>query len=177
MENFQGVPPAAPPPNVEAFPETPEGALVAQTVRERLETHRDNPACAGCHDVMDPLGLALENFNAIGEWRLRDTDAGNILIDSTGQLADGTPLNGVNDLRRALVSRPQQFVQTFTEKLMTYALGRTVEFHDMPTIRSIVDAAAEDNYKFSSIVMGIVNSEQFQMTTVPAEENVQVGSR
>src|SRR5690606_28937892 len=136
-----GVPPANPPPNVEAFPETPEGAMVAETVRERLERHRDNPACAGCHDVMDPLGLAPENFNAIGEFRLRDSDAGNIPIDASGRLADGTPLNGVNDLRAALVKRPDQFVQVFTEKMMTYALGRSVEAHDMPAVRNIVRQA------------------------------------
>jgi len=175
MENFQGVPPAAPPPNVEAFPETPEGATVSLTVRERLEVHRDNPACAGCHDVMDPLGLALENYNAIGQWRMRDSDAGNIPIDASGQLADGTPLNGVNDLREALVARPEQFVQTFTEKLMTYSLGRSVEYHDMPAVRAIVRNAARDGYSFTSIVMGIINSDQFRKITVP-EENIQVGS-
>jgi len=174
MENFQGVPPASPPPNVEAFPETPEGATVSQTVRERLEVHRDNPACAGCHDVMDPLGLALENYNAIGQWRERDSDAGNIPIDASGQLADGTPLNGVNDLREALVTRPEQFVQTFTEKLMTYSLGRSVEYHDMPAVREIVRNAARDDYSFTSIVMGIINSDQFRKITVP-EENMQVG--
>src|SRR5690606_18108106 len=110
MENFLGVPPAAPPPNVEAFPETPEGAVVALTVRERLESHRDNPACAGCHDVMDPLGLALENFDAIGQWRDRDSDAGNVLIDSSGRLANGQPLQGVTDLREAPGDRPAQCV-------------------------------------------------------------------
>jgi len=179
MENFQGVPPATPPPNVEAFPETPEGASVALTVRERLEVHRDNPACAGCHDVMDPLGLALENYTAIGQWRERDSDAGNIPIDASGQLADGTPLNGVNDLREALVERPDQFVQTFTEKLMTYSLGRAVEYHDMPAVRSIVRSAANNNYSFSSIVMGVINSDQFRKITVPNEnmdENRIVGS-
>jgi hypothetical protein len=175
MENFMGVPPAAPPPNVEAFPETPEGATVTLTVRERLETHRDNPACAGCHDIMDPLGLALENFNAIGEWRVRDSDAGNIDIDATGRLADGTAITGVNDLRKALVARPDQFVQTLTEKLLMYSLGRTVEFHDMPTVRNIVDQAAAENYSFAAIVMGIINSEQFQKITVPAD-SVQVGA-
>ena len=175
MENFQGVPPATPPPNVEAFPETPEGAAVALTVRERLEVHRDNPACSGCHDVMDPLGLALENYNAIGQWRDRDSDAGNIPIDASGQLADGTPLSGVNDLRNALVARPDQFVQTFTEKLMTYSLGRSVEYHDMPAVRSIVKEAAEKNYSFSAIVMGIINSDQFRKITVPGE-NLEVGS-
>ena len=169
MENFQGVPPATPPPNVEAFPETPEGAAVALTVRERLEVHRDNPACAGCHDVMDPLGLALENYNAIGQWRDRDSDAGNIPIDASGQLADGTPLDGVNDLRRALTSRPGQFVQTFTEKLMTYSLGRSVEYHDMPAVREIVRNAAAKDYSFSSLVMGIINSDQFRKISVPEE--------
>ncbi|HYD82823.1 MAG TPA: DUF1588 domain-containing protein, partial [Opitutus sp.] len=169
MENFMGVPPANPPPNVEAFPETPEGATVAETVRERLERHRDIPACAGCHDVMDPLGLALENFNAIGEFRLRDSDAGNVPIDASGKLADGTPLNGVNDLRAALVKRPDQFVQVFTEKLMTYALGRGVEAHDMPAVRNIVRNAADDNYSFAAIVKGVIDSEQFQKMTVPAD--------
>lgn len=175
MENFQGVPPATPPPNVEAFPETPEGAAVALTVRERLEVHRDNPACSGCHDVMDPLGLALENYNAIGQWRDRDSDAGNTPIDASGQLADGTPLAGVNDLRRSLVARPDQFVQTFTEKLMTYSLGRSVEYHDMPAIRHIVRGAAPENYSFKSIVMGIINSEQFRKITVPPD-TTEIGS-
>jgi mono/diheme cytochrome c family protein len=175
MENFQGVPPATPPPNVEAFPETPEGATVSLTVRERLEKHRDNPACAGCHDVMDPLGLSLENFNAIGEWRVRDSDAGNALIDASGRLASGQPLNGVNDLREALVARPDQFAQTLTEKLLMYSLGRGVEYHDMPAVRQIVRDAQDSNYSFGAIVMGIVNSEQFQKMTVSAD-GVQVGS-
>lgn len=176
MENFLGVPPANPPPNVEAFPETKEGVTVAQTVRSRLEKHRDNPACAGCHDIMDPLGLALENFNAIGEWRVRDSDAGNQLIDSSGQLADGTPLNGINDLRAALVQRPDQFAIVFTEKLMMYSIGRGVEAHDMPAVRKIVREAAKDDFRISAIVKGIIASDQFQLMTVPTE-GVQVGSR
>ena len=176
MENFMGVPPANPPPNVEAFPETPEGVMVAQTVRERLEKHRDNPACAGCHDVMDPLGLALENFNAIGEFRVRDSDAGNIPIDASGQLADGTPINGVNQLREELVKRPDQFAQVFTEKMLTYALGRSVEAHDMPTVRRIVRLAADDDYSFAAIVKGIIDSDQFQKVTIPADA-AQIGSR
>jgi mono/diheme cytochrome c family protein len=176
MENFMGVPPANPPPNVEAFPETPEGVMVAETVRDRLERHRDNPACAGCHDVMDPIGLSLENFNAIGEFRLRDSDAGNIPIDATGKLADGTPINGVNDLRAALVKRPEQFVQVLTEKMMTYALGRSVEAHDMPAVRKIVREAADDNYSFAAIVKGVIDSEQFQKMTIPAD-GAQIGSR
>lgn len=176
MENFLGVPPANPPPNVEAFPETPEGVTVAETVRSRLERHRDNPACAGCHDIMDPLGLALENFNAIGEWRVRDSDAGNLLIDSSGQLADGTPLNGINDLREALVQRPDQFAIVFTEKLMMYSIGRGVEAHDMPAVRKIVRDAAKDDFRISAIIKGIIASDQFQLMTVPTE-GVQVGSR
>jgi len=175
MENFLGVPPANPPPNVEAFPETPEGAAVALTVRERLEQHRDNPACAGCHDVMDPLGLALENFNAIGEFRLRDSDAGNALIDASGQLADGTPLAGVNDLREALVARPDQFAQVVTEKMMMYAMGRHVHAHDMPAVRQIVRDAAKDDYRISAIVKGIIASDQFQKMSVPTD-SLQVGS-
>lgn len=175
MENFMGVPPANPPPNVEAFPETPEGVTVAETVRERLERHRDNPACAGCHDVMDPLGLALENFNAIGEFRLRDSDAGNVPIDASGQLADGTPLEGVNDLRQALVQRPDQFAHVFTEKLMMYAMGRGVEAHDMPAVRAIVHDAEKHNYSMSAIIKGIIASDQFQKMSVPTE-NLEVGS-
>lgn len=124
---------------------------------------------------MDPLGLALENYNAIGQWRDRDSDAGNVPIDASGRLADGTSLRGVNDLRNALVTRPDQFVQTFTEKLMTYSLGRSVEYHDMPVVRSIVKEAARKNYSFSAIVMGIINSDPFRKVTVPGENRV-VGS-
>lgn len=175
MENFMGVPPANPPPNVEAFPETPEGATVAQTVRSRLERHRDNPACAGCHDIMDPLGLALENFNAIGEFRLRDSDAGNVLIDASGQLADGTPLQGVNDLRVALVQRPDQFAHVFTEKLLMYAMGRGVDAHDMPAVRKIVHEAEKDGFRISAIIKGVIASDQFQKMSVPTE-NLDVGS-
>jgi hypothetical protein len=111
---------------------------------------------------MDPLGFALENFDAVGEWRDVDRYAGTP-IDASGQLVDGTPVNGPADLRRALVADPGQFVQTLTEKLMTYALGRTMEYYDMPTVRQIVRDAAEDDYRFSSIVMGIVRSPAFQM--------------
>ncbi|MES2603498.1 MAG: DUF1592 domain-containing protein, partial [Pseudomonadota bacterium] len=175
MENFLGVPPANPPRNVPAFPETEEGATMSQTVRARLERHRDNPACAGCHDVMDPLGLALENFNAIGEWRIRDSDAGNEPINATGKLADGTPLGGINDLRAALVARPDQFALVFTEKLLMYAIGRGVEAHDMPAVREIVRDAAENDYRLSAIIKGVIASDQFQKITVPSEE-LQVGS-
>jgi hypothetical protein len=176
MENFMGVPPASPPPNVEAFPETPEGAVVSLTVRERLEKHRNNPACAGCHDVMDPLGLSLENFNAIGQWRDRDSDAGNITIDASGRLASGKPINGVNDLRTALVARPDQFAQVLVEKLLMYAIGRGIEAHDMPAVRGIVHQAVANDYRFSAIIAGIIASDQFQLMSVPQDGTV-VGAR
>ncbi len=176
MENLIGVEPASPPPNVEAFPETPEGSALALTVRERLESHRADPTCASCHDVMDPLGLALENFDGIGAWRERDSDAGTEIINASGQLANGQPINGVNDLREALLQKPDQFVQVFTKKLMTYALGRTVEYQDMPTVRSVVRSAANDNYKFSSIVKGLINSEQFMMSVAPEVELTTAGN-
>jgi hypothetical protein len=166
LEKFLGTPPAAPPPNVEAFPETQEGG-VALSVRARLEEHRKNPSCNSCHGVIDPLGLALENFNAIGQWQWKDRDAGTP-IDASGQLVDGTPLHGPDDLRAALIARPDQFVQTFTENLMTFALGRSVKYYDMPTVRSIVKNASRQDYRFSSIVLGIVNSNAFQMSQVPA---------
>jgi hypothetical protein len=156
-----GTPPSPPPPDVEAFPENKDGEK-ARTVREIMEQHRAKPACNACHGVMDPLGFSLENFDAIGEWRSRDRYAGSA-IDASGTLVDGTPVSGPVDLRKAVMKRPEQFVQTFTEKLMTYALGRTVEYYDMPVVRQIVRDAAKDNYRFSSIVSGIVKSAPFQM--------------
>ena len=161
LESLLGTPPAAPPPDVEAFPENKDGEK-ARTIRAIMEDHRAKPSCNACHGVMDPLGFALENFDAIGEWRSQDRWAG-IPIDASGKLIDGTPISGPVDLRRALLKRPEQFVQTMTEKLMTYALGRSVEYYDMPAVRQIVRDAARDNYRFSSIVMGIVKSAPFQM--------------
>ena len=161
LENLMGTPPSPPPPDVEAFPENKDGEK-ARTVREIMEQHRAKPACNACHGVMDPLGFSLENFDAIGEWRSRDRYAGSA-IDASGTLVDGTPVSGPVDLRKALMKRPEQFVQTFTEKLMTYALGRTVEYYDMPVVRQIVRDAAKDNYRFSSIVSGIVKGAPFQM--------------
>jgi hypothetical protein len=175
MENFMGVPPADPPRDVPGFPETKEGQMVAETVRERLERHRDNPACAGCHDIMDPLGLALENFNSIGKFRLRDSDAGNVLIDASGKLADGRPLDGVNDLRKALIERKDQFPIVITEKLMTYALGRSVEAQDMPAVRAIVRQAETENYTFVALIRGVINSDQFRLMTM-TDEKLQIGS-
>jgi hypothetical protein len=161
LENIMGTPPSPPPPDVEGFKENKEGEK-AKTVREIMEKHRANPVCNNCHGVMDPLGFSLENFDAIGAWRAKDVFAGTG-IDASGKLVDGTAVNGPKDLRNALLKHPEQFVQTLTEKMMMYALGRSVEYYDMPGIRKIVRDSAKDNYKFSSIVLGIVNSPAFQM--------------
>jgi len=167
LENITGTPPSPPPPDVEGFKENKEGEK-ARSVREIMEQHRSKPSCNACHGVMDPLGFSLENYDAIGEWRAKDRYAGSA-IDASGKLVDGTPVNSPTDLRRALMKRPEQFVQTMTEKLMTYALGRSVEYYDMPAIRAIVRDAGRDNYRFSSIVLGIVRSAPFQMRTAPLE--------
>jgi hypothetical protein len=168
LDSLLGTPPVAPPPNVEALPETEEGAK-ALTVRQRLEVHRENPNCNGCHGVMDGLGFALDNFDAIGQWREMDRDAGEP-IDSSGVLADGTLVSGPVELRAALLKRPDQFVLAMTEKLMIYALGRGVEYYDMPAVRKIVRDAARSDYKFSSLLMGVVTSDPFQMRKIPLPE-------
>jgi hypothetical protein len=164
LENILGTPPAAPPPDVEGFRENKEGEK-ALTIREIMEQHRANPSCNSCHGAMDPLGFALENFDAIGSWRDKDRYARTV-IDASGRLVDGTPVDNPADLRKALLRRPGQFVQTLTEKLMTYALGRSVEHYDMPAVRKIVRDSAKDDYRFSSIVLGIVRSAPFQMVKV-----------
>jgi hypothetical protein len=125
-----------------------------------MEEHRNNPACSGCHSIMDPIGFAMENFDAVGAWRLNEA---RVPIDASGQLLDGTRVNGVVDLKKALMRHPDRFVSTFTEKMMTYALGRGLAYYDMPTVRSIVRDSARSNYKFSSIVSEIVKSTPFQM--------------
>jgi mono/diheme cytochrome c family protein len=165
LKHLQGVPPATPPQNVPALDEKDVGTTKALTVREMIARHRSNPTCASCHAVMDPLGLALENFDATGRWRDRDRYAG-AEIDASGELPDGTPVTGPDDLRAALLRRPEQFVQTFTEGLLTYATGRTLEYYDMPTVRRIVRGAAERDYRFSALVEAVVGSEQFRMRRV-----------
>jgi hypothetical protein len=165
LENITGTPPSPPPPNVEAFKENKEGEK-ALTVRQIMEQHRANPSCNACHGVMDPLGFALENFDTIGAWRTKDKYARTI-IDTAGKLVDGTTVSGPADLRQALMKHPEVFVQTMTEKLLMYALGRNLEYYDMPAVRKIVRDSARDNYRFSSIVMGIVNSAPFQMRKIP----------
>jgi hypothetical protein len=167
LERINGTPPHSPPPNVEALKDAKAGEK-PKTLREQMALHRTKSSCFSCHGVMDPLGLALENFDAVGKWREKDRLAG-VPIDSSGELPDGSKINGPDDLRAALMKNPDQFVQTLTEKLMTYALGRTVEYYDMPTVRAITRATAADGYKFSDVVMGIVNSDAFQMRRVPKD--------
>jgi hypothetical protein len=160
-----GTPPPVPPPNVEALPENAAGA-VATTVRARLEQHRANPTCNACHSVMDPLGFALDNFDAVGKWRDRDRYTGEP-VDASGIMPNGSLVNGPQDLRDALMARPSLFAQSLTEKLMTYALGRPMEARDMPVVRSVVHAAAEDDYRFSTLVTSIIKTNLFQMKKVP----------
>jgi hypothetical protein len=130
-----------------------------------MEEHRANPTCNACHGVMDPLGFALENFDTIGSYRTMDRFT-RTKIDTGGKLVDGTVVNGPNDLRAALLKRREQFVQTLTEKLITYALGRGVDYYDMPSVRKIVRDAARDDYRFSAIVKGIVTTPEFQSSAV-----------
>ena len=159
LENIMGAPPPAPPPNVPPFPENEEGAR-PRAIREILEEHRRNPACASCHAVMDPLGFSLENFDATGEWRTKDKSGP---IDPSGVLADGTKVDGPLALRQALLKQPERFVSTMTEKLLTYALGRGLEHYDMPVVRAIVRNAEKQDYKFSALVFNIVKSAPFQL--------------
>ena len=175
LENITGTPPSPPPPNVEAFKENKEGEK-PKTIREIMETHRANPTCNACHGVMDPLGFSLENFDTIGTYRSMDRFT-RTKIDTSGKLVDGTAVNGPSDLRNALLQHPEQFVQTFTEKMMTYALGRGIEYFDMPSIRKIVKDAKGDNYKFSSIVTGIVTAPAFQTSVVEQPARTQVAAK
>ncbi len=167
LTNILGTPPPAPPPNVPALKENSEGGKI-MSVRQRLEEHRKSPACASCHKIMDPLGFALENFDAIGQWRSRSEDGAP--VDASGVLLDGSKVDGPVTLRAALMSRPNVFVTTLTEKLMTYALGRGVDYEDMPAIREIVARAAADHYRFSDLVTGIINSPPFRMKTKTAPD-------
>jgi hypothetical protein len=169
LDNLLGAPPPAPPANV---PPLDESAATGQirTMRERMEEHRSNPVCAACHKIMDPIGLSLENFDAVGAWRARDGGTLGTPIDASGQLLDGTEIDGVVTLRQALLKNPEIFVGTLTEKLMIYGLGRGLTHDDMPVVRGIVRSAARQDYRFSSIVLGIVTSPPFQMR-IKAGEN------
>ncbi len=167
LENILGVSPPAPPPDVPELDE-PERVATAVTMRARMAAHRANPACASCHRMMDPLGLALENFDQAGRWRVVEESfdsrsASFVPIDTSGVLPDGTTFEGAIGLRSVLVGRSDRFVATMTEKLLTYALGRGLEFYDMPAVRAIAREAARDDHRFSSLVLGVVNSMPFQM--------------
>ena len=164
LENMLGRGTPDPPPNIPALPEN-TGAARPKSLRERMVQHRNNPSCAVCHAAMDPVGFSLENFNAVGEWRT--TDAG-VAIDASGALPDGTKLNGPADLRQALLDRGDQFVAVVTSKLLTYALGRGIEYYDQPAIRKIMREAAPNDYRWSSLILGIVKSQPFQMRVAPA---------
>jgi Protein of unknown function (DUF1592)/Protein of unknown function (DUF1588)/Protein of unknown function (DUF1585)/Protein of unknown function (DUF1587)/Protein of unknown function (DUF1595) len=159
LERLLGTPPAQPPPNVGILKDEVRGKPA--TVRERFEIHSRNPSCFACHGVMDPLGFALENFDTVGQFRARDTDTGGT-VDSSGVLPDGTKISGPDDLRAALAARPAQFAQTVTEQLMTYALGRPVDYRDMPVVRQIVRNAAHENYRFAALVSQVVASDAFR---------------
>ena len=159
LENILGTPPPPPPPNVPELPER-EGSGDITSLRERLEAHRANPVCAACHERMDPIGFAFENFDAVGRWRETDNDAP---IDASGVLPGGTAFDGLPDLRDVLVTRRDEFVTTVTEKLLTYALGRGIEHYDLPAVRAIVRDAEPGDYRWSAIISGVVRSMPFQM--------------
>jgi len=166
LQNLLGAPPPSPPPGVEVNLEADPKAKKPNTLRERLELHRTQPVCASCHKIMDPIGFSLENFDLIGKWR--DTDSG-VAIDSSGTLVDGTPVRSVGDLRKALLGRSDAFVTVTTERLMTYALGRPVEYTDMPAVRDIVREAGKNDYRVSSMIAGVVKSSAFQMKMKKAQ--------
>jgi hypothetical protein len=172
MEVLLGSPPPPPPPNVPALEETKGTADSgrALTVRERMEQHRSNPQCTSCHRVIDPLGLALENFDATGKWRIRD---GGMAVDTSGQLFDGTAIAGPDGLREALLRHKDVVLLSFTRSLMTYALGRRVEASDMPTVRRIIKGAEAQQHRISAFVTGIVESDAFRMARLPASQRQQ----
>jgi hypothetical protein len=164
LSTFLNTPPPPPLPNVPSLEESAKGAATKpKTVREQLELHRNSPTCAGCHRVIDPVGFALENFDPVGQWRATDADGGK--LDTGGVLADGSKVDGPVALRNVLLSRPEAFATTLTERIMTYALGRGVEPSDMPVIRQIVKKSAQRDYALQSIINGIVESAPFQMRT------------
>lgn len=170
LSNFLNTPPSPPPPNVPQLEDAGKGAATApKTVREQLELHRKNASCASCHKILDPPGFALENFNSVGQWRDRGTDG--TPLDTAGVLADGRKVDGPIALRDAILSRPDAFVTSLTERMLIYALGRGIEPVDMPVVRRVVKKAAQNEYRVGSIVLGIVESAPFQMRTKlePAE--------
>jgi Protein of unknown function (DUF1592)/Protein of unknown function (DUF1588)/Protein of unknown function (DUF1585)/Protein of unknown function (DUF1587)/Protein of unknown function (DUF1595)/Planctomycete cytochrome C len=161
LENILGTPVPPPPPDVPALKGNQEGQR-PRTMREQMAEHRANPVCASCHKTMDSIGFAMENFDAVGAWRTREAGGP---IDATGELSDGTKVDGIVTLRNALLSRPELFAGTLTEKLLVYALGRGLDYRDMPTVRAILRDASRENYRFSALILGVVHSTPFQMRT------------
>jgi hypothetical protein len=170
LERLVGAPPPQPPPEVPTLAENRRGET-PRTLRERLEQHRENPTCFSCHGVMVPLGFALENFNAVGQYRVNDPDT-LTPVDASGLLPDGKAINGPEDLKAALVAEPERFVQAFTESLLTFALGRSLDYRDMPAVRRIVDAARDEGYRFEAIVRGIVSSPAFRQREAVPEQTM-----
>ena len=158
LENLLGGPPPEPPPNVPALETSSDGREL--TMREAMAMHRENPACSVCHAAMDPIGFSLENYDAVGKWRV---EFAGQPIDASGLLPDGSTFDGPDGLRNLLLERPDDFVGTVTEKLLTFALGRSLEYYDMPSVRAIVRAAAQDDYRWSSVILGVIESAPFQM--------------
>lgn len=165
LENILGSPPPPPPANVPPLPEKPAGTKPA-SMRDRMAAHRSNPVCAGCHATIDPAGFALENFDAVGRWRARDESSAP--IDASGTLPDGSKFGDLQQFRTALVAHPERFVSALTEKLMIYALGRGLEYYDMPAVRRITREAARQDYRFSALMVGIVTSTPFEMRRAAA---------
>jgi hypothetical protein len=161
MDVILGTPPPAPPPNVPALKENLESERPTASVRERMEQHRQNEPCASCHKMMDPIGFSLDAFDVVGLWRIHD---GDFPVDASGQMFDGSKLDGPASLRQALLSHREAFIRTFTGNLLAYALGRVLESYDMPAVRAIDGQAARNNNRFSSFILGIVQSVPFQMS-------------
>jgi hypothetical protein len=175
LENIVGAPIPTPPPNVPDLEETKNHESRPRTLRAQMELHNDRPFCAGCHKIMDPVGFALENFDAVGRWR--EIENGQS-VNATARLVDGTEVVGAAGLRDALLNYSDRFVQTVTEKLLTYAVGRGLEYYDMPVVRAIARQAELEGYRFSSIIMGIVDSDPFRMRTVEAvPENTELTAK
>ncbi|HTG75478.1 MAG TPA: DUF1592 domain-containing protein [Terriglobia bacterium] len=169
LENILGAPPPEPPANVPPLEDSVAGSTRVMTLREQMTLHRKNEPCASCHKLMDPIGFALENFDADAKWRTKQGGDGGVPIDAASELWDGTKVNGVAELRQALLHYSPQFVRMLTEKMMTFGIGRGMEHFDMPVVRSIVRDAEKSNYRFSAILMGIIKSPQFQMRTKVVE--------
>ena len=172
MEVLMGTPPPPPPPNVPTLAET-EGATSGRvlTTRERMELHRRNPTCNSCHSLIDPIGLALDNYDVTGKWRIREN---GIALDTRGEFFDGSPINNPTQLTDALMKRPISLTRNFTTSLLAYAMGRRVEYYDQPTIRSIVREAEANDYRMSSFILGVVKSAPFQM--MRAEASTEAGA-